>query len=258
MLSEYEAREYMMHVLRSRLGKFLIWAGCSVLFAVPINASNRPTWAKQATAFSCSPRGHRIESPDRRWSIEVVCPTKEDDDPTYSLRVYQGAQRVFDALPLSGARELLWAPDSKAFFVNGSQAGYWGFFVTVYELTPDGLREHVITDLAMRDMLASFPPCRAVNIDETGCAEILKDPGYNMSGVGWANDSRSVFVFAEVPPGGGYGGIAGQVLGYRLSVPDGRIVKRLSAPQVKTEWRDLMKWHMHIPDPPEYRQPLPH
>jgi hypothetical protein len=67
-----------------------------------------------------------------------------------------------------------------------------------------------------------------------------------------------VFVFAEVPTGGSYGGIAGEVLGYQLSVPDGRILKRLTARQMKTQWRDLMAWHMHIPDPPEYRRPSRH
>ena len=76
-----------------------------------------------------------------------------------------------------------------------------------------------------------------------------------MSGVGWAQDSKSVFVFAEVPCSSSYGGIMCQVLGYQLGLPDGSILKKLTAQQVKTEWGNMMGWAMYVPDPPIYGQP---
>lgn len=246
-----------MHMWRSRVVGFLVWLVCCVFSSIALHAADKPTWAMQATPLHCSRPAQQIESPNRRWSIEVICRMEEDAD-LVSLRVYHDPGRAVDVSLQQGAQELLWAPDSKAFFVNGSQAGYWGFFVTVYELAPDGLHKYVITDLAVRDMVMSFPPCRAEHLEEAECARISKDPEYNMSGVGWARDSRSVLVFAEVPCSGSYGGIMCQVLGYQLSVPDGRILKRLTASQVKTQWRSQMAWRMHVPDPPIYGRPLPH
>ena len=248
--------EFPMHTLQRRLRKLTL-VGCLVLSPVIMLGSGRPTWAKHATPLdlSCSRPAQRIESPDRRLSIEVMCRPRKDEDPAYWLRIHQDARRTFNVPLQQRTQELLWAPDSKAFLVNGSQAGYWGFFVTVYELAPNGPRKHVITDLAQRDMVASFPPCSAANRDETACARIAKNPEYNMSGVGWGTDSRSVLVFAEVPCSSSYGGIMCQVLGYQLSVPDGRILKRLTAPEVKTQWCDLMGWDMNVPDPPQYVGP---
>lgn len=231
--------------------------GVSVLLAAAAQSTRRPSWASGATPLdlSCSPTVHPILSPDRRSSAQVICQTRKGDDPAYSLQVRTDSGST-EEMPLQErTQELLWAPDSRAFLVNGSQGGYWGFFVTVYELTPSGLKKAVITNAAQKDMVLRFPPCKAAKRDEAACTRLSRDPEYNMSGVGWARDSKSVFVFAEVPCSSSYGGIMCQVLGYQLGLPDGHILKRFTAPQVKAKWGQMMGWSMHVPDPPIYGQP---
>lgn len=123
-------------------------------------------------------------APDHRVSARVICQLRKDDDPSYSLQVKTPSGRVYEVSLQRGTQELLWAPDSKTFLVNGSQAAYWGFFVTVYELTPKGLRKLQLTNTAQRDMVVSFPPCKAARRDPSACTRISRDPEYNMSGVG--------------------------------------------------------------------------
>ena len=250
----------LMQATSTRLCRWVSLAVCSMSFASAYGFDG-PTWAKQATPLdlSCSSHVRATQSPDRRWTVQVVCLTPKNYDPAYDLRITDRAGRSFQVTLQDRTQEILWAPDSKAFLLNGGQSGYWGFFVTVYELTPKGFQKHVVTDAAQRDMVASFPPCRAANRDEVTCARLVKSPEYNMSGLGWSKDSRSVFVFAEVPCSSSYGGIMCQVIGYQISVSDGHIVKRITASQANAEWHGLMAWQMHVPDPPIYGSPyVPH
>ena len=198
-------------------------------------AAEQPTWAKAAVPLdlSCSSKPQLILGPDHRASAQVFCQPRKDDDPAYSLQIGTGSGRTYEVPLQERNQELLWAPNSKAFLVNGSQGGYWGFFVTIYELTPSGLRKLNLTNTAQRDMVVSFPPCKAAKRDPSACTRTSRDPEYNMSGVGWAQDSKSVFVFAEVPCSSSYGGNLCQVLGYQLGLPDGSILKKLTAQQVK-------------------------
>jgi hypothetical protein len=151
-----------------------------------------------------------------------------------------------------GAEELLWAPDSTAFLVNGSTCGYGGFFSAVYRFGPSGLKEHNVTKAAQRDMVASFPPCRAFNRDETTCERVAENPEFNMSGLAWNRGSSEIFVMGEVPCSSSYGGIMCSVMGYVLSVPEGAIIERLTAREMKAGWQGHMAWKMRAPDPPEY------
>lgn len=236
--------------------KRLLWLGLT-LAVISTCSAEQPTWAKAATPLdlSCPPNPQPVRAPDHRASARVLCQPRKNGDPAYTLQVETDFGRMYEVPLQERTQELLWAPDSKAFLVNGSQGGYWGFFVTVYELTLNGLRKLSLTNIAQRDMVVSFPPCKAAKRDPSACTRISRDPEYNMSGVGWAHDSKSVFIFAEVPCSSSYGGIMCQVLGYQLGLPDGSILKRLTAPQVKHEWGNMMGWTMHVPDPPIYGQP---
>lgn len=123
----------------------------------------RPTWARKAIAFpseceisssaassSDSPRTAlaqlpgtaacrpiRISSPDRKLTIEVkyqrVEIGKGDDDVLvayFLLRAQDGTSREANFPAGFQDIDLLWSPDSKAFFVNGGNGGgYWGFWV---------------------------------------------------------------------------------------------------------------------------------
>jgi hypothetical protein len=101
-------------------------------------------------------------------------------------------------------------------------------------------------------MVKAFPPCKASQLDLEECRELEKNPGYNMSGIDWSNDSSALVVMAEIPCSGGHGGIMCQVIGYELEVPTGNIMGRMNAREFKKNWQKSMAWKFDIPDPPEY------
>lgn len=213
----------------------------------------KPIWAKNATVLNCRRGRASIQACDHVASVRTVCLKTAMGFLPYSLEMAtaDGKRRE---LPLRfGANELLWAPNSKAFLVNGGESAIAGFFVDIYQLRgPGRVQMGTVTNAAQRDMVKTFPPCKASNRDPKECAETARDPAYNMSGLGWSDDSSAVCVFAEVPCSSRYGGIMCQVLGYELSVPDGHILKRLSARQAKQEWGTLAAWNINIPEAPEY------
>ena len=197
---------------------------------------------------------------------ELRCHTAlGEDDPTLYLHVTLPSGRVQDIelQPnswnkeiLARPQELLWASDSKAFFINGSENAYSGFFVDVYRISDNRVQKVKITNSAQRDMVKSFPPCAAVNRDEQECKEIEANPNFNMSGLSWVSGSSAVIVMAEVPCSSSYGGIMCQVLGYKLDIPNGKILQRMTARELKHNWQKSMGWQLRIPDPPVYGPPF--
>ncbi len=247
----------------------------------------QPTWARKAVAFpsecevgsnaalvtgtrgalealpgvvACKPI--RIPSPDKRFTIEVKYQKLEIEkgydqlQAYFVLRAQDGTSRKGD-LPYGFQNiDLLWSPDSKAFFVNGGNGGgLWGFWVYVYRIDDPKLEPIELTDQARRDMVKTFPPCRASGIDRDTCLDLEKNPDSNMSGIDWSNGSSTIVVMAEVPEGGGYGGIKGQVMGYELDVPTGKIVRRMNAREFAKNWQKSMAFRFHVPDPPGYCTP---
>jgi hypothetical protein len=255
------SRRYTSFVLKQRLFILVLFAH-GALNCVVVHGQN-PIWAKAAVPFNfnCvekSTNSQQISSPDGHVTVEVKCRAKSaETDPTYYLHVTERNGVTRDVDLEDGAHELLWSPDSKAFFVNSGQSAYAGFSTTVYEVSDDGTRRLAITGAAQRDMVASFPPCKAYYHDQNLCKKIAANPEYNMSAVSWLNDSSAVVVMAEVPCSSNYGGIMCQVLGYEIAVPTGKILRRMSATEFKRDWQHSMAWDMRIPDPPTYGEPYP-
>lgn len=150
---------------------------------------------------------------------------------------------------------MLWSPDSRAFLVDGGLSAYSGFFVSVYRIDAGNVTKLKVTDAAQKDMVRTFPPCKAYNRDPLTCKRTEANPGYNMSGMGWARGSATVIVMAEVPCSSSYGGIMCQVQGYEIDAFNGRILRKMTAPDLKKEWQNKMAWDMRIPDPPAYGLP---
>jgi hypothetical protein len=230
--------------------------------AIPsVAASGKPIWAKAATNLhpGCDrvpPTPQLIFSPDGKVRVEVLCRAHgTDEDPSLYLRITLPGDRSHEIGLEKGSNELLWAPDSKAFFVNGGDTAISGFFVSVYRIENDAVTKLDVTGAAQRDMVTSFPPCNAYNRDGTLCKTIEHNPEYNMSGISWMNDSSALVVMAEVPCSGEYGGIMCQVLGYKLDAETGRILQRMTAHELKKRWQRDMAWQLRIPDPPRYGAP---
>jgi len=258
---------------------------------MPLAHAAKPRWAKKAVSFpeectSYFPGGYqpckpvRIPSPDGKSSVEVRYrkrliihyPTPDDSILQAYLRVTTPGSGTREAALPEGFQniDLLWSPDSHAFFVDaGNGGGYWGFWVYVY-LVDDPTEPRDVTENAQRDMLAEFPACKTAYPnaeDTTGCKKISRpvdvetcmkaeanpkySPEYNMTAIDWITPS-SILVMAEVPRSSSYGGIMCQVMGYELEVPTGRIIKRIDAKELKRDWQKSMAWDFRIPDPPEY------
>ncbi len=244
-----------------------IYLTASIALATP------PTWAVKAVAFhsecgsgsgapaswraACKPI--RIPSPDREFTVEVhyeKVEVKKGFDmlvASFSLRSRDGSVRE-GSFPYGFQNiDLLWSPDSKAFFVNGgNMSATAGFWVYIFRVDDPDLEPRDVTHLAQADMLKTFPPCRASELDREFCRSFEKEPEFNMSGIDWAGNSSALIVMAEVPEGGGMGGIKGQVMGYKLDAATGTIIQRISARQFKHDWQPSLAFRFHIPDPPEY------
>jgi hypothetical protein len=103
-------------------------------------------------------------------------------------------------------------------------------------------------------MVATFPPCRALNADDSNCKRMEADPDFNMSALTWTQSSSSIVVFAEVPCSSSYGGIMCQVQGYELDAKTGQIMKRMDVRELKRGWQSSAAWNIRIPEPPEYKR----
>lgn len=294
---------YIAHVKRL-VEKFAFWA-VILLVVRPAALAVNPTWAKKAVAFpsqceadskggdeNASPRTALApaartaackpiisRSPDGRSKVEVTYKkaTIESDYTNPILRAYLRVTTpktgTHDAALPEGFQniDLLWSPDSRAFFVNGGNGGgYWGFWVYVY-LVDDPTQPRDITEAAQRDMQKQFPSCKAAypnGGDPRGCKRSSRpdlptclnaeaksitkdDPEFNLTGIDWVNAS-TLLVMAEVPCTSSRGGIMCQIMGYELEIPTGRILKRVDARQLKLNWQKSMAWNFRVPEPPLY------
>jgi hypothetical protein len=215
--------------------RLLVLCGCAIL----ARATDNPIWGKAPTLLGPTrTRGHataqRIVSPDGKTVLQVFPAQSSERFLRIRISREQGQRQDVDLD--EGAHELLWAPDSTAFFVNGSTSVYAGFFTAAYRFGPDGLRKLNLTGNAQRDMLTSFPPCKASNRIEAFCMKIERNPEFNISGLAWIGPSQIV-VMAEIPCVSAFGGIMCQIQGYVLGLPDGRIIERLPARELKTSWQ---------------------
>lgn len=237
-----------------------------ILSTLPASAQNKPIWSKAATAIvQCGAQtrtGQWFNSPDSSFTAEVRChPAVRDGDPRPYLHFVfsKGHTQDVDLQSANASdeyrrpQELLWAPDWKGILVNGGETAYSGFFVDVYRIV-DGrvVKVDVVHDV-QRNMVATFPPCKADGLDENECRRIERNPEVNVSGLAWADNSSAIVIFAEVPCSSSYGGIMCQVRGYMVNASDGRIVQALSAKEMKRDWQDSMAWTMHIPDAPIFK-----
>jgi hypothetical protein len=246
-----------------RLVRIYFIAVCGCLWcAAPVAAQ---TWAKGAVPLidcsDASPLRHQIiPSPDRSTTVEVGCRASSPNDEALAIRLGDGGGKseahTIDKKPFERwkPQELLWASDSKAFFVNGSESAYSGFEVVVYEVRGKAIVEHDATQFTQRDMVITFPPCKASNADDSNCRRIERDPEFNMSAIAWTNGSTNLVIFAEVPCSSSYGGIMCQVEGYEVETSTGRIVQKMNAREVKTRWQSKAAWNIRIPESPEFKK----
>lgn len=111
----------------------------------------------------------------------------------------------------------------------------------------------LITLNAQKDMMRSFPPCKAKGADPNLCVSFADHPEeINVSAIDWTEGAAAIVVMAEMPCSSAFGGISCQVLGFEIEVSSGRILRRMEARESARRWQKGIAWKIHVPDPPEY------
>jgi len=216
--------------------------------------AGNPNWARRAVGFagSCSGscRPLQVMAPDKKSVVEVLY-----EDGNAYLRVTpadQPAREVHDVFS-SPKNDLLWAPDSKAFFVDGGEGMTSPSFVQVFLLDETQMRPIDVTREVEQDMVKTFPPCKALYLDEQSCRKIAADPPYNMTAIAWVEDSSTMVILAQVPCTSNFGGIMCQAMGYEVEVPSGKILKRMEAAEFRKAWQKSMEQRFEVPLPAQYQ-----
>jgi hypothetical protein len=198
----------------------------------------------------------RIASPDGQKFVEVVY-RKFDLDNGYTMLAHllvttEGRASVEVGSCGMVETEVQWSADSSSFFINGSDGSEGPQRVCVYHVGDSDSR---LLDLiaAQRDMVQTFPPCRAKGADLKACRQIAGDPeDIDVSAIDWTQGSSAIVVMAEMPCSSRFGGLMCQVLGYEVEVSSGKILRRMEAREFARRWQHSMAFKFHVPDPPEY------
>ncbi len=251
----------------SLLAKLIGFSFLATVLTVPTSEAvppNRPIWSKKAIGFpascfadalrSCKPL--KIFSPDRQSFVDVsYAPnTANPPDLLVNLTVISHGKSLGSVnLPGSVEGEIVWALNSAAFFINGNNNGNGDYHFGVYRLRDSDLEEITPAEFAFRDMVSTFPPCRARDPHEK-CDELAKDPsGYiGTAALDWLPDSSGIVIMAEVTCSSSMGGIMCSVLGYELEIPSGQILRRMEPKEFAHRWQHSMAWKFQDPGPPEF------
>lgn len=218
--------------------------------------AGKPNWIKRATGFAgdcksgCQPV--RVAAPDKTTAVEILY--QEGGAYLRVTQTGQPAREIHDVFS-SPHNDLLWAPDSKAFFVDAGEGMTSPSFVQVYLLDDPQLRPVDVTHLLERDMVKTFPPCQALFLDQSACRKIESRPDYNMTAITWSNESSAMIVLAQVPCTSNYGGISCQSMGYEVEVPSGKILKQLPPADFRKEYQKFMEQKYQPPIPAQYAAP---
>jgi hypothetical protein len=221
-------------------------------------AAEKPTWSRYATRLTpCFSAEliicHSASSPGDGKIVALRTILKYDDlsgelivqatqDKNFSLAVDPDWN-------LWHGVDALWSPRSNYLVVTGDLNAYTES-TRVYEVTRSGVKLLDVFREANADMLQSFRPCKAFNIDREDCERQERDPFFNFAAIAWSGPS-SLVIMSEVPCSSNYGGFMCQIMGYEIDVSTGHILRRMDARQFKAQWQHAMAWSFRVPEPPK-------
>jgi hypothetical protein len=235
----------------------------SLLLNAPARAADH-IWSKTGTVFFLIVGNEGIGkvgpfeaySPDHSERIEVAfTPGKGDGDATPVAAIYAGEKRL--ALPLDrewAQVEVLWSPDSKSVALTGNFNGYTNS-TEIFRLVNGSLKPVALAAL-QRDMASIYPPCEGESADEKICRNEQNGDQFNYATIAWA-DATTAVIMGEVPCSSSQGGMMCQVEGYEIDVRSGRILRRMTARELKRRWQSKLAWNLRIPDGPYLKPKTP-
>src|SRR5262249_37204150 len=151
-----------------------------------------------------------IPAPDFRRRIVIRRPVNVESVGRVSVMVGKKSFRTLIGYHLNA--EIMWAPDSSAFAETYTQGGAVGDYVlVVYRVSEAGLTQIVPTQKLVEDFVS-----RPVN-----CGVPREEP--NVVAVRWGQDSKSLYVAAEILPHSRCDSM-GTFRLYKIALPDGRIL----------------------------------
>jgi hypothetical protein len=175
------------------------------------------------TALADLPQGGRnlsVASPNGKLRITV-------NDIELQVVTEESRTRLSkEFIGVTSLAEILWAPDSSAFFLTQSDGGWVGTWsITAYRVTSAGVSKSLAQIVALADFRRKFSRC--------------PDEYPNVAGVAWLNGSKRLLLVAEMPCHSGCVDMC-KLLGYVVDPVSGSIFERVSEKDMKTRWKTLL------------------
>ncbi len=169
-----------------------------------------------------------ILAPDRSRKLVVRHPKKPEYPYETRVSVVVGSKAFATDIGYLLNAEVLWAPDSSAFTVTYSDGGAVGdYLVELHYVDQSGLRKVDPTKMVKRDFMAR----------PLACGGPREEP--NLAVVRWGDDSKSLYIAAEVQPHSVCDSM-GTFRLYKVSLSRGRILASWGQLEAKREfWKSL-------------------
>jgi hypothetical protein len=205
---------------------------------------------KKASAKAVKAIPLEIYSPDHSHRVEVTFLSLGDNERGYpGIAVYKGKKEL--EVPLYGfppnEEEVLWSPDSQSLAITGGDSGITNW-TRIFRITDDK-PEAVNLQPVQQEMAATYPICEGQNVEESVCRDEKNGEQFNYATIAWA-DATTAVIMAEIPCSSSQGGMMCQVEGYEIDVLSGRILRRMTARELKKRWQSKLAWNLRVPDAP--------
>ncbi len=185
----------------------------------------RPGYASKLGVILCYQDfdgGHRhLEIPSPDGAVLLVV----DGD---SGKFMESTKQLGQPFTVGRDEEIIWSPDSKALIFTLNLGGLGPTIASV------GYVDSKV-DLQLPDFTATIKADFAAR--HVG-AECSKD--VNVGGLAWEEGSKRAVFVAEVPSSSSCGKMLGHFEAYVISIPEGKILARLSQKETKKRWRKIL------------------
>lgn len=190
-------------------------------------------YSRYATSIWGSRRELAIPSPDGKKAILVLPPRKPDSDEMHAVSVKVNGREFKTGIGLWVNAEVLWSPDSEAFFVTYSDGGNIGtYHVKVFYVAASGLR-----------IVEPIPNGRKLFVP------LCFDREYpNVAGIRWMGPNASRLLIAVEVPSHSSCASMGTFRAFEISLPDGRIVNRFGQIGAKKLFEDYLGSELRAAD----------
>ncbi len=172
-----------------------------------------------------------IFSPDRRLRLNALY-VEQKGDSGVLLTLHKAKLTFWTQLIQPGVGlEVLWSPDSRAFFVSTSDAGRGGWYSThVYLLD----KQNKVSEIDVSDLVVSAfgHPVRC------GWHE---DP--NVAGIRWSVASKRIIVAGQIAPHSNCDSF-GTFRAYEIAVPEGKLLRSWGQIEAKRMFHDDLGWDL--------------